>query len=213
MQRHLAMTLLGLCLLAVFTPTLGGSLSPFEPVLDGTQDPQLRGETWFADTATHLIELTPLTAEMRLAYFERVTGQPTDPFADRDGEARYISFLLRIENRGKSQLIFNPLRSWLVTESRQIEAPVSGTDLKFDHRSSGREFPVAYQNAVELLFDDVQTLDPGKAVHGLLLYPALEPRVRRFKLDINVEIAGGGSSELVAAYQWVKPKKKRRQKE
>ena len=207
------MVLVGLCLLGAAGPAVGGSLSPFEPAPEATQDPMLRGETWVADTATHMIELTPLTAEMRLAYFERVTGQPTDPFADRDGEPRYISFLLRIENRGQSQLIYNPLRSWLVTESRQIEAPVSASDLKFDHRSSGREFPVAYQKAAELLFDAVQTLDPGEAVHGLLLYPALEPRVRRFKLDVSIEIAGSGESELVAAYQWVKPKKQRKREE
>ncbi|MDH3626939.1 MAG: hypothetical protein OES25_04695 [Acidobacteriota bacterium] len=195
-------------LISFVMPSMAGSLSPFEPAPVEAEESNLRGETWFAETATHSIQLTPLTTEMRLAYFERVTGHPTDPFAAPEGQPEYLSFLLRIENRGDSELIYNPLRSWLVTSGRQVEAPVGASDLKFDFRSTGREFPVAYQEAAELLFDNVRTMAPGDSVHGLLLYPAIAPRVKQFKIDINVEIAGVGESELVAAYQRVKPKKR-----
>ena len=74
---------LGTILLMCSLPAAAGALAPFFPDPEQVQGARLSGETWVVETATHSIQLTPLTAPMRLSYFERVTGQPTDR------EARY----------------------------------------------------------------------------------------------------------------------------
>ncbi len=63
--------------------------------------------------------------EERKNFLAQVTGLGIDPFASpKDEPARFLSFLVRVENRGDEPLEFNPVNSWLTTNRKQILYPI-----------------------------------------------------------------------------------------
>jgi len=186
---------------------LAGDAAVFVPDPERADTVELRGSTWVAEGPGYVLRLQQLDNAQRLAYIQHATGLTTDPFASRpDQPARYVSFILEIENRGVEKLHFNSTQCWLVTNRNKVQSPILMSDLSFQYRQIGRDMPAAYERVQLALLDDASIVDPGRSVAGLLVYRRLGPKTKRFRVDARVTSADGAVGNLVAAYRKLKDK-------
>ena len=181
----------------------------FEPDLSAEDAPVLQGTTWTEGGKQHAIWLKHLDDAERLAYIERQTGVSIDPFRAKPGhEPRFISFLVVIENRTDSNMEFNPMHSWVMTNKKEIRSPLAMTDLGFDYRMmSGQELPPTYQKIGPALLDLPRTIEPGEKISGLLVYRTFKRKVKRFTVDARLSLSDGEVLKFTAYYRRINAKK------
>jgi hypothetical protein len=205
--------LIGLILLAVFCAgpfaAAGEKIPPpFEPNPEAEGAPELHGETWVEEGAEHAIRLQQVNDEERQAYIQRVTGLPTDPFASRPGmPPQYLSFLLEVENRTDGSLDLNPLNFWLQSNKKKIKTPIGLADLSFNYHVAGAELPQAYENVESALLSQPVVIGAGRARHGLLIYRAVDPKAKRFTVEVQLTMPDGDVVRFVAPYRRAKDAK------
>ncbi len=178
------------------------------PDADAKDAPSLAGSTWSTRTASYAIRLQKIDAGERLAYFERVTGLKIDPFATPpDRSERFLSFLLEIENRGQDTLEMNPVHCWLKTSRGMVQTPIGLTDLAFSYRVAGGELPPAYERIKPALMENTRSIAPGESVHGLLIYRAVEPKTKYYRVDVQLSMPNGDAVRFAAPYRREKIKR------
>lgn len=185
---------------------------PAEPVFlpdpEAEDAPVLSGSTWTQAGDDYAIHLQQIDDDARLAYITKATGLATDPFANRpDQPARFISFLLQVENLGESALELNPVHSWLSTNRPKIQRPIGLTDLAFEYRVAGSELPPAFQKVKPFLLDQPRSIGPGQSTHGLLVYRAVDPKTKTYHVDVQLSLPDGNVVRFAAPYRRVKAKK------
>lgn len=181
----------------------------FEPDSSAEGAPELNGSTWLLEGEDYAIRLQKIDEAERLAFIQRSTGLATDPFAGRpDRPPRFLSFLLEVENRTAGELALNPLDCWVMTNRKRIETPLGLTDLSFEYQVAGADLPPAYEHVGRVLLTYPVTVEAGGSLHGLLIYRAVEPKTKRFHVDVQLVLPNGDVVRLAAPYRRVKVKRR-----
>ena len=174
----------------------------FEPDIEAAEDLTLQGRTWTREDELLAIYLREIDQQERLKYIEGATGLAIDPFAAPPGkDPRFLSFLLVIENRGDTAVGFNALDCWLKTNRQKIETPLGLTDLSFDYHMAGVDLPPAYERISPLMLEGARTIIPGDSLSGLLVYHVVDPKTRRYHVDVDLIPPSGDIVRFRAPYR------------
>jgi hypothetical protein len=180
----------------------------YAPDPEAKEAPTLHGATWISETDSYAIRLQQIDAEERQAYFERVTGMRIDPFATPpDRSEHFVSFLVEIENRGQDVLEMNPIHCWLKTNRGSVQTPLGLTDLAFSYRVAGVDLPPGYERVKPALLESTRSIASGETVHGLLIYRAVEPKTRSYRVDVQLAMPNGDTVRFAAPYRRTKKKR------
>lgn len=174
----------------------------FVPDTAADDAPALHGTTWVGEADGYGVWLKRLDDPERLSYIKRVTGLGIDPFAAPPGkDQRFLTFLLVLENHGTDNLEFNPLKTWLVTNKDEIRTPLGMTDVGFAYRMNGMELPTAYERFEPALLNMPRSVAPDESMSGLLIYKAIDPRTRRFRVEVRISLPDGDVARLAGPYR------------
>jgi hypothetical protein len=210
-MRFLITTIVACSALAV---SAGDAEVPvFEPDLAKAEGLTLQGQTWAHEDEFFTVYLRELDQQERLKYILGATGVKVDPYAAPAGKGpRFISFLLVIENQSETAIGFNALDCWLKTNQNKLATPLGLTDLTFDYHMAGMEVPPAYERITPVLLEGARTIIPGESLSGLLVYRVVDPRTKRYHVDIDLIPPSGEIIRIRAPYRRERPendKKKR----
>jgi hypothetical protein len=207
MEKHYPrLQILGAALFLVILGT--GAEWIHVPDADAKEAPALTGSTWSSETASYAIRLQRIDAGERQAYFSRLTGLEIDPFASPpDRSERFLSFLVEVENRGVDTLEMNPVHCWLKTSRGAVQTPIGLTDLAFSYRVAGGELPPGYERIKPALLENTRSIPPGESVHGLLIYRAVEPKTKFYRVDVQLSMPNGDAVRFAAPYRRKKIKR------
>lgn len=162
----------------------------------------LRGATWALETDEVTIQLRQVNDEERKNFLAQVTGLGIDPFASpKDEPARFLSFLVRVENRGDEPLEFNPVNSWLTTNRKQILYPIGLTDLQSMYHEGGLELPVAYEKIAPGVLEHARTIERDATIAGLLVYRIVDARTKSYQVDIELTRTNGKAVLFTAPFR------------
>jgi hypothetical protein len=174
----------------------------FEPDVDRANGLTLQGQTWTSESELFAVYLREIDQQERLKYIEGATGLKIDPYAaPGDKQPRFLTFLLVVENRSETALGFNALNCWLKTNRESIQTPLGLTDLSFDYHMAGMELPPAYQRISHLLLEGAHTILPGDRLSGLLVYRVVEPKTKRYHVDVDLTPPSGEVIRITAPYR------------
>jgi hypothetical protein len=164
---------------------------------------ELRGHTWVAETADYTVDLQQIDHRQRLAYIKHTTGLGTDPFVGPpEKDRRFISFVVRVENRGEGSLSFNPNNSVLRTNrSSGIQTPMTLYDLSFAYRLVDSELPPAYERVGAALLENPRILRPGESTSGLLIYRAAHRKTKTYHVQLELTLPSGDVASFLAPYR------------
>jgi hypothetical protein len=162
----------------------------------------LRGATWELATDEVTIQLRQLTDAERKAFLAQITGHPIDPFAPPPGESpRFLTFLVRVENRGAEPLEYNPIHSWLTTNRKEIQYPIGMADLQSMYHEGGLELPAAYERIAPGVLEHARTIERGATLAGLLVYRAVDARTKSLQVDVELTRTNGKAILFAAPYR------------
>ena len=123
-------------------------------------------------------------------------GEPS-PFGDTEEEAgRFVFLRVRFENRSPQNLVFNPMRSWLLGQGRAPLVPLENSDLFMlvDDKSGQAEARGrAFRRAC---FDLTATVRPGQTLERYLVFTAPTEAAKQFSLAIEDLWLGSASVDL-----------------
>jgi hypothetical protein len=177
----------------------------FEPDIEAAEGLILQGETWTREDELFAVYLREIDQQERLKYISGATGLKIDPFGAPPGKSpRFLSFLLVIENRGDAAFGFNALDCWLKTNRQKIATPLGLTDLSFDYHMAGAELPPAYERISPVMLEGARTIIPGDSLSGLLVYHAVEPKTKRYHVDVDLIPPSGDIIRFRAPYRRTK---------
>lgn len=178
----------------------------FAPAAGPESPLRLEGTTWVDETPGHALHLLRLSDEDRQAYLQRVTGAVTDPFASPpDQKPRFLTFLIRLENRETPSLMLNAQQCWLVTNKGEHLTPVGLEELRAGYGILDREMPPAYDRVRPAVFEYSWTLGQGESASGLLIYRAFKPKTKSFQIDLQLTRSTGDVIRRSAPYVKKKP--------
>jgi len=196
------LALAGLCCAIAASAAEPVPVAQFEPDPAADGAGTLQGSTWVGGGATWKVWIKQLDNAERLNFIERTTGLAIDPFAGRPDEPpAYHTFLVVLENQGSGGLSFNPLSCWLKTNRNKVLLPRGLADLSFNYRVTGREFPAAYENVQDALFERVISLPPGDTASGLLVYERVQKKTKRWTLGLRLTLPDGERGTFNAPYR------------
>jgi len=191
----------GFCVFCCVVAAGSSDVPVFVPAAETEGAPELDGATWVGAGPMHSIRLTRIGNEARQAYIRESIGSDTDPFTSRpDQPEGHLTYLLQISNPGDSALIFNAGHCWLFT-GKEIRTPLGPADISFAYKVAESGFPPAYENVGRVLLHGTQMIDPGKSIHGLLVYRAPKQGTRKFKVDVQLSLGTGDIVKFSAPYR------------
>ena len=82
-----------------------------------------------------------------------------------------------------------------------MQYPLGLSDLSFSYRVAGGELPAAYERVRPALFEGPRTVAPGERVSGLLVYRKLDPRTKRYRVDVHLNLPNGDVERFFAPYR------------
>jgi hypothetical protein len=181
-------------------------VAEFVPDPGAAGAPRLEDATWRAEAPGYAAELTLLDEAARLAFVKRRLGSAEDPFAPLPGAtSTLLTFLLRIENRGKGDLVFESDGTRLVGRNRDEWHPVGWPDIQSAYDLLGREVPAPQTRARELLIDGQKVVPAGRPVEGILVFRAPPAGTKRFRLEVSLTLPDGSAAGFGAPYRVVRP--------
>jgi hypothetical protein len=104
--------------------------------------------------------------------------------------------------------MFEPQRSWLMTNKKEVRAPLDIHAMRSAYRMKSSEMPGAYEAAARMLMDLRVTLQPGEREVGLLVYRGVDPKTKSFTVEMLLTDQMGEEISFMAAYRKEKKKKK-----
>jgi hypothetical protein len=175
-----------------------------DPTVPGA--PVLLGEAWRYETPASSAVLERIGDSARLAFIEKTTGFAIDPFVSRpDRGPGFVTFRFDLENRSDGTMVFQPQACALLSRQHDIERPLDLPTLYSVYSIQDREMPAAYANVKKALFDSQVMLHPGQRVSGLLVFRAVDPKVKSYRVEISWTTADGRGEGFEAPYR--RPKK------
>jgi hypothetical protein len=180
---------------------------PFVPDPDAQDAATLSGSTWVELGPGFTVRVQQINGAERLAYIENVTGLAIDPFAAPGDEApRFESFLLQIENAGAGRLVFRSHQCLLKGGNAEILTPFAMETMQTTYGMMGQKMQPAYQRAGPAMLPTTRELAAGETLAGLLVYPKVKPRTKRFRLEIQITTSAGDVVLVEAPYRRLKKK-------
>jgi len=164
----------------------------------------LDGETWKLETKELSIHLRQLRDADRQTYLREHARTETDPFATYPGRRRgFQTFLLELTNRGGGSVIFQPQSCHLIVSQYEVLYPLDLPALELAYGTLDLELPPAYRAAARAMLDGERILAPGEEVSGLLIYRAVDPKAKRFTVEVALTTFAGKNIGLTAPYRRV----------
>lgn len=196
-------------------PALAGALfaaaslasAPAEPPVydpDPTQPEAgtLQGETWTKEAPTAALALTRIDDATRTGFVRRRSGLEFDPFASVPGhEGHFVAFHVLIENRGEARLVFQPQACRMETSYRDSEGPVDYPTIVTAFAMSDRPAPAGLDRIRAAILDGEIILYPGETRDGLLVYRTLDPRAKRYHVEVTATLASGEAIKFTAHFK------------
>ena len=183
---------------------------PFVPDPDAENAATLSGSTWVELGPGFTLRVQQIDGAERLAYIENVTGLAIDPFAAPGDQApRFESFLLQIENVGAARLVFRSHQCLLKGRNTEILTPFAMETMSTTYGMMGQKMQPAYQRAGPAMLPTTRELAAGETLAGLLVYPKVKPRTKRFRLEIQITTSAGDVVTVNAPYRRLKKKELR----
>lgn len=180
---------------------------PFVPDPDAEDAATLSGSTWVELGPGFTLRVQQIDGAERLAYIENVTGLSIDPFASPVDQApRFESFLMQIENVGAGILVFRSQQCLLKGRTTEILIPFSMETMRATYGMVGQKMQPAYQRAGAAMLPTSRDLTVGEAIAGLLVYPKVNPKTKRFHLEIQITTSAGDVVTVNAPYRRLKKK-------
>jgi len=163
------------------------------------------GGAWKIATPAYAAELRLLDDSTRPAFLERRTGSREDPFASIPGQkSSLLTFLLRIENKGRGDLVFEPDATRMIGRVHEAWYPVGWPDIQSAYELLGVEVPPLQARARPLLLDGQKVIQPGGVEEGILLFRPPPPGAKRFRIEVGLTLPDGSGAGLAAPYRLVK---------
>lgn len=183
----------------------GGKSRPaadFVPDAKAAGAPALADGAWRVEAPGYAAELKLLDEAARRAFLSRRTGSPEDPFAPMPGQRPVLlTFLFRIENRGKGDLVFEPDATRLVGRDKEVSYPVGWPDIESAYALLGSEVPEAQRRGRGLLLDGQKVVRADGTEEGLLVFRSPPSGTRRFRLEIALTLPDGSEAGFGAPYR------------
>lgn len=152
-----------------------------------------------------LLEVEMLDDEARRAFLQKRTGVTLDPFASAPGSpAGFLAFRVRIANRGRGDLAFQPQLARLEFGKHDVRRPVSWPDVLLAFGTLGLAPPPAYAASRPAILDGDVVLEPGGEVTGLLPFRRPPPGTKTFLAIFQATSASGETISLAAPYRWIR---------
>lgn len=201
-----ASSLVLLALLAPSPSRAKGPLLPFRPDPAVPGAPPLTGEAWSLATASASARLERIDDAARLAFIVEKTGFSIDPFAAGPDKARgFVNFRFDLENRSGGVVVFEAEGCRLVAGDHDARSPIDLPTLQSTYELFDRDMPPAFANVRKALFDGQVLLRPGEKASGLLVYQAVDPRAKVYRVEVSWSTADGSREGFEAPYR--RPKK------
>ncbi len=179
----------------------------FVPDPPAEQPGVVEGETWTFDGGDYTVRVQRLDDAARLDYITDRTGIRLDPFAPRPDRPRsYPTFLVQLRNLGSGTLSLHPQNCWLVA-GVVPDYPLDVPTIESSYAMLEQPMPPAFRNLDKVLLDGEKVVGTGQQVSGLLVYRPLKPRVKRFRVEVQVTTPSGGVNRFAASYRREKKKK------
>jgi hypothetical protein len=160
---------------------------------------------WKVEAPAYVAELRLLDDATRPAFVERRTGSREDPFASIPGQkSSLLTFLLRIENKGRGDLVFEPDATRMIGREHEAWYPVGWPDIQSAYELLGREVPPLQARARPLLLDGQKVIRPGGVEEGILLFRQPPAGSKRFRIEVGLTLPDGSGAGLAAPYRLVK---------
>jgi hypothetical protein len=176
--------------------------APFVPDPEADGAPPFEDGSWRVAAPGYAVELKLLDDLARREFAKRRTGSPADPFAPLPGQpSSLLTFLLRIENRGKGDLAFQPDATRILGRDRETFYPVGWPDIQSAYELLGQEVPPAQAPARTLLLDGQKVIRPGGVEEGILMFRAPPPGTKKFRIEIALTLPDGSGAGFQAPYR------------
>jgi hypothetical protein len=131
----------------------------------------------------------------------RKAGEP-NPFGETDeAVGRFLFLRVRLENRSSQNLVFNPMRAWLLCEGQAPLAPLENSDLFVYADDKIAEAEARGRAFRRVAFDLAATVRPGQALERYLVFKAPEEAPKRFTLAIEDLWLGSTSTDLKFGFE------------
>lgn len=196
----------------LLTLVLAGAKSPPLPYLpeDAPGAPPREGEAWIYATSSVATRLERIDDAARLAFIVEKTGQSIDPFTTRpERKDAYVTFRFDLENRSQALVVFQPLNCRIYSPMQNgWRGPLDLPALQSTYEVFDQPMPMAYLNVGKALYDGQVLLNPGEKRTGLLVFPAVDPKFKTFRVEVGWTTADGRHEGFEAPYaRPPKPKK------
>ena len=116
-----------------------------------------------------------------------------------------MSFHVLVENRTEARLVFQPQAVRLESSWKDWRSPVDLPTIWTAFEMSSRSVPANLERIRAAIFDGEVVLGPGEKRDGLLIFRAVDPKCKRFKVDISTTRTEGEPFGFCAHYKKRKP--------
>ncbi len=183
----------------------GASVAAFAPDPAAEGASSYRDGAWRIETPACAAELRLLDDASRQAFVERRSGSREDPFASIPGQtSNLLTFLLRVENRGKGEMVLEPDATRMIGRSGEFWHPVGWPDIETAYQLLGRDVPPLQTRARPLMLDGQKVILPGGAEEGILVFRSPPAGTKRFRIEVALMLPDGSVAGLGAPYRLVK---------
>ena len=162
----------------------------------------LQGETWSKETNAAALALTRIDEATRTSFLRRRAGLEIDPFTSAPGgTGGFVSFHMLVENRTEARLVFQPQACRLETSWKDSRSPMDLPTIWTAFEMSSRTVPANLERIRAAIFDGELVLGPGEKRDGLLIYRAVDPKSKTFKVDVSATLTAGDAFAFSAFYK------------
>jgi hypothetical protein len=186
--------------------------APVHPVVydpDPTQPGAgtLNEETWGKVGPTAAIRLTRIDDATRSRFIHARAGLEDDPFATSpEHAAGFFSFHVMIENLSETRMVFQPQACQLVTSWMDRAAPIDLPMIITAFQINDHEPPKHIERIRGAIIDGEVVLGPGEKRDGLLIFKAIDPKIKKYQVDIAATLTNGSAFGFSAFYKKRKEK-------
>jgi hypothetical protein len=162
----------------------------------------LEGETWGKVGETATLCLTRIDDATRTTYILRRSGLDRDPFGTSPEHATgFISFHVLLENHSETRLVFQPQSCRLMTSWKDSSGPIDLPTIYTAYQIYDRPVPKNIDRVRAAILDGEIVLGPGEKRDGLMIYKAVDPKVKSYHIDVSATLTDGKPLAFTAFYK------------
>lgn len=186
--------------------TLALAKAPAGPVVYDPDPAQpgagkLDGETWGKIGPTAAIRLTRIDDATRSGFIHRRCGLETDPFQASPTGNGFISFHVLVENLSEVRMVFQPQACRLVTSWKDSQGPIDLPAIWTAYEINDQPLPKGIERIRSAILDGEVVLGPGEKKDGLLVYKAVDPKIKSWQVDVAATLTDGKAFAFSAFYK------------